>query len=209
MFHENFECDGEAKPRTRKQIQVKMILNVLLLWLYSPCGPWPLFQLPNLYTVGRSPWTGDQPVARQLPAHRTTRTQNKRKQASMPWVGFEPTIPAFERAKTVHALDRAATVIVSLNVNKWNQPSGKICDTQWDGHVAWRNGHLEIKSEWQLRSPTYIVHVTARYNSPIFWVNAWAQAIRLCIMSTRSLPGGKGLPARNADNFTTTSEPIV
>jgi hypothetical protein len=29
----------------------------------------------------------------------------------MPWVGFEPTIPAFERAKTVHALDRAATVI--------------------------------------------------------------------------------------------------
>jgi hypothetical protein len=27
-------------------------------------------------------------------------------------VGFEPTIPAFERAKTVHALDRAASVIV-------------------------------------------------------------------------------------------------
>jgi hypothetical protein len=26
-------------------------------------------------------------------------------------VGFEPTIPAFEREKTVHALDRAATVI--------------------------------------------------------------------------------------------------
>jgi hypothetical protein len=29
----------------------------------------------------------------------------------MPRAGFEPTIPAFERAKTVHALDRAATVI--------------------------------------------------------------------------------------------------
>jgi hypothetical protein len=26
-------------------------------------------------------------------------------------VGFEPTIPVFERAKTVHALDRAVTVI--------------------------------------------------------------------------------------------------
>jgi hypothetical protein len=26
-------------------------------------------------------------------------------------VGFEPTIPVFERAKTVHVLDRAATVI--------------------------------------------------------------------------------------------------
>jgi hypothetical protein len=32
----------------------------------------------------------------------------------MPRVGFEPTIPAFEQAKTVHALDRAATV-------KWPQ----------------------------------------------------------------------------------------
>jgi hypothetical protein len=29
----------------------------------------------------------------------------------MPRVGVDPTIPAFERAKTVHALDRAATVI--------------------------------------------------------------------------------------------------
>jgi hypothetical protein len=28
----------------------------------------------------------------------------------MPSVGFEPTIPAFQRAKTVHALDRVATV---------------------------------------------------------------------------------------------------
>jgi hypothetical protein len=29
----------------------------------------------------------------------------------MPGVGLDPTIPAFKRAKTVHALDRAATVI--------------------------------------------------------------------------------------------------
>jgi hypothetical protein len=29
----------------------------------------------------------------------------------MPRVGLEPTIPVFERAKTVHALDSAATVI--------------------------------------------------------------------------------------------------
>jgi hypothetical protein len=44
-------------------------------WLYSPCGPWPLFQFLNLYTVGRTPWTGDQPVARPLPTHRTTQTE--------------------------------------------------------------------------------------------------------------------------------------
>jgi hypothetical protein len=29
---------------------------------------------------------------------------------SMPWVGSEPTVPASERAKTVHALDNSATV---------------------------------------------------------------------------------------------------
>jgi hypothetical protein len=29
----------------------------------------------------------------------------------MPGMGFELTIPVFEQAKTVHALDRAATVI--------------------------------------------------------------------------------------------------
>jgi hypothetical protein len=29
----------------------------------------------------------------------------------MPRVGFEPTVPAFERAKTIHASDRAVTVI--------------------------------------------------------------------------------------------------
>jgi hypothetical protein len=32
----------------------------------------------------------------------------------MPPVGFEPTIPVFERAKTVHVLDRAATAIGAL-----------------------------------------------------------------------------------------------
>jgi hypothetical protein len=47
----------------------------------------------------------DQPVARPLPTRRTTQTQNKRTQTPMPSVGFEPTIPVFGRAKTVHALD--------------------------------------------------------------------------------------------------------
>jgi hypothetical protein len=29
----------------------------------------------------------------------------------MPWAGFESTIPEFERAKTVHDLERVSTVI--------------------------------------------------------------------------------------------------
>jgi hypothetical protein len=74
-------------------------------------GTWPLFQFLNLYTVGRTPWTGDRSVARPLPTHRTIQTQNKRTHTSMPRVVFEPMIPLLKRAKTVHTLDRAATVI--------------------------------------------------------------------------------------------------
>jgi hypothetical protein len=87
-------------------------MGLLLLWLYSPLlGLCRFFSFVILYTIGRTPWTGDQPVARPLITHRTTQTQNKLTQASMPRVGFESTTPVFERAKTVHALDRAATVI--------------------------------------------------------------------------------------------------
>jgi hypothetical protein len=68
-------------------------------------GPWPLFQFRNPI-LGRIPWTGDQPVARPLPTHKTTQTQNKRTHTSMPRVGFEPTTPAFEQAS-----DSASTVI--------------------------------------------------------------------------------------------------
>jgi hypothetical protein len=37
----------------------------------------------------------------------------------MPREGFEPTIPVFERANTVHALDRSASV-VRLDTNHYN-----------------------------------------------------------------------------------------
>jgi hypothetical protein len=74
-------------------------------------GPWPLFQFFNVYTVDRTPWTGDQSVATLPPTHRTTQTHNKRTQISMPRMGFEPMIPVFERAETVQALDCATAVI--------------------------------------------------------------------------------------------------
>jgi hypothetical protein len=35
------------------------------------------FQSPDLYKIGRTPWTCDQPVARLLPKHRIAQTQNK------------------------------------------------------------------------------------------------------------------------------------
>jgi hypothetical protein len=41
------------------------------------------FSFLMLYTVGRTPWTGDQSVARPISTHKTTQTQNKCTQISM------------------------------------------------------------------------------------------------------------------------------
>jgi hypothetical protein len=49
----------------------------------------------------------------------------------MPWVGFELTIPVSERAKTVHTLDRAATVIGHGNRVRQANKNGFM--------LAWRN----------------------------------------------------------------------
>jgi hypothetical protein len=85
----------------------------IYLWLYSPLlGLGRFFGFLIFYTV--TPWTGYQSVARRLPTDRTAQKQNKRTQTFMPQVGFKPTIPVFDRTKTVYALDRVATVIGNL-----------------------------------------------------------------------------------------------
>jgi hypothetical protein len=84
----------------------------IYLWHYSPLlGLGCFISFLNYYTVVRTPWTGDQPIARPLPTHITTQTQNKCTQTFMPRAGFEPTIAVFDRVKTVHALVCVATVI--------------------------------------------------------------------------------------------------
>jgi hypothetical protein len=65
---------------TRCHIHLSMALQPFV-------GPWPLFGFSIFYRVGRTHWTGDQPVARPLPTHRKTQTQNKRTQAFMTRVG--------------------------------------------------------------------------------------------------------------------------
>jgi hypothetical protein len=104
------------KNAYRLNLYLTLFFSVKLLstylWLYSHfVGPWELFSFLIFYTVGRTPWMGDQLVARPLPAHRAQHKQNKHTQTSMFHVGFEPAIPSFEGAKIVHALDCAATVI--------------------------------------------------------------------------------------------------
>jgi hypothetical protein len=79
-------------------------------------------QFLNPKAVGKTPWTGDQPVARLLPIQ----TQNKHIQISMPWVAFEPTIPAFERAKRV-----VSRVYSIKKYDKWLIRKA----LKWRGHV--------------------------------------------------------------------------
>jgi hypothetical protein len=44
----------------------------------SPFRAQASYSVPkSFFTDGRTPWTGDQPVARPLPKHRTTLTRNK------------------------------------------------------------------------------------------------------------------------------------
>jgi hypothetical protein len=86
-----------------------LYLSSIYLCLYSPYGPWPLFQFLNLYAISRTPWMGDQPIARRY-LHTEQHKQNKRAETSMPRVGFEPMIPVIERAKTFHASGHTAIV---------------------------------------------------------------------------------------------------
>jgi hypothetical protein len=115
----------------------------IFLWLYSPLlGLGRSFSFLISYTVVRTLWTGYEPVARPLPERRTPQTQNKRIQTSMLRVGFEHTILVFERAKTVDALDRAATVIGrNQRCIMWIRISGShtnqlIMSSNWDHRVC-------------------------------------------------------------------------
>jgi hypothetical protein len=66
-------CEAEGWERVRLVGFLCCLASQLFFSMAAqPSGPWPLSKFLNLYRVGRSPWTGDQPVARPLPAHRTT-----------------------------------------------------------------------------------------------------------------------------------------
>jgi hypothetical protein len=53
------------------------VWSYFFLWLYSPLVLGRFFSFLIVYAVGRTAWTGDQPVAKTLPTPRTTQTQNK------------------------------------------------------------------------------------------------------------------------------------
>jgi hypothetical protein len=80
----------------------------------------------------------------------------------MPHVGFELTIPVFERTKTVHALDRAATVIPVFIIVMWNANDERIL-----------NLYL-LLCRWKKVKILHTHNVTLKYNisERIFGVSA-------------------------------------
>jgi hypothetical protein len=94
---------GRRISRARNQHEAGSSRTCFLLPLWILAN----FQFLNLYTVGRTLWTGDQPVARPLYLH-TDKTHTHIHSSS----GIRThDLCVFERAKRVHALDCAATVI--------------------------------------------------------------------------------------------------
>jgi hypothetical protein len=102
------------KHRANFTIYPSIYLFIYLRLYNHFLGLGRFFSFLIFYTVGR---TRDHPFARPLPAHRTAQTQIKHTHTSMPQVVFEPTIPMFERTKTVHTSDRAAIVIGQLHLH--------------------------------------------------------------------------------------------
>jgi hypothetical protein len=58
----------------------------IYLWLFSPLlDLGRFFSFLILYTVGRTPWTGDQPVAKPLSTHRTSHRINGHSHPRLEW----------------------------------------------------------------------------------------------------------------------------
>jgi hypothetical protein len=72
-----------------------------MIFFISRCSLWSIGHPRNarFTSVVRTPWTGDQPVARPLPTH----SKHKHRINVHTKAGFKPTIPGSERAKTVTA----------------------------------------------------------------------------------------------------------
>jgi hypothetical protein len=143
IFVWNQFLDRLAQLKTRGTLQPGRKDNFIFsMALPAHSGPRPLIQFRNhfLQTVGLLGRMGN-------PSQRLYLNTGQHKhrinayayahQTYMPSAGFEPTIPAVERAKAVHALDRAATL------------TGRKYNYIWIIGNLWRTGLW-----WPLRSKT-------------------------------------------------------
>jgi hypothetical protein len=113
IFLRNYKKKHIIKTRLKTSKQ-PVSRKYFLMALPAHLGPRPRIQFRNNFSqsVGLF-WRVISPLQGRYinTEHHKHRTNPYTHQTFMPWVGFEPTIPESERARTVHALDRVATVI--------------------------------------------------------------------------------------------------
>jgi hypothetical protein len=137
-------------------------------WPYSPNSglglpPWNFFFHFCLLDLRPSVGLLGRVISSSQGLYLYTNTENRthihKHQTSMPWVGFEPMIPASERVKTVHALDRLATVtghqIAYFNIN-----------TRWILHRVYRMFQEERSVFWDFILILVILSIKV-YTCPI------------------------------------------
>jgi hypothetical protein len=85
---------------------------------------------------------------RAVPTHKTTQTQNKCIQTSMPWVAFEPTIPVFCGRLIVNGKFASEINSQTIRLSNYFQHGLSFCDTNF------------IQSAEHISSPVwlYILH---------------------------------------------------
>jgi hypothetical protein len=148
-------------------------------------GPWPLFQFLNIfYTVGKMPWMSDQSVARPLPTHRTTETQNKYTH-----------IPALSGNRTHDSNVRAS------EDSSWLRPRG-LCDGRRGSSVplllisaldggessAWR------PCRFAPRETAHDTHCTGGWVGPTAGLDAMNKRITSCPCRESNLDSSAVLP---------------
>jgi hypothetical protein len=187
-----------------------LCLSIYLSIYLSLCSPLlglgRFFNFLILYKVGRNLWTGDQPVAMPLPANWTAH-KHKHTQTSMPWVGFQPTIPAFERAKTVHALDRKDTGIGYATITDYNKHEcirGKFAALHHEGFfkISGITGTIYCK---QLNFRT--IHIRRRHSYALLFLITMHTGAK-CFPSLLEAVSIR-VPARSMRTFTCSVAPPV
>jgi hypothetical protein len=100
-----------------------------LLALQPQFGPWPAsmklsvsLRFTRSWTFGRTPWAGDQLVARPLPVHKHRKTHIHTQTRNIHALsGIRTNDPSFRASKDSDALDRSVTV-----TGKYNGSNNKI-----------------------------------------------------------------------------------
>jgi hypothetical protein len=92
LYKTLFISFSTQSPSVSKMSHVYLHLEVfreflsVYVRLNSPCGPWLLFRFPNLYTVNRVPWTGDQPCLKAATCTQdNTNRINAHRQPCLEW----------------------------------------------------------------------------------------------------------------------------